>query len=137
MGKAGDTLKVSDGYARNFLIPRGLALEANTRNMKALDHEKADIMRKAEKERKNAETLAEKLSSLTCTIARKVGEQEKLFGSVGTKDIEESLREKNIEIDKKNIILGEPIKATGEFSVKVKLTAGVTAQIKVVVVEEA
>lgn len=75
LGKAGDTLKVSDGYARNFLIPRGLALEANTRNLKTLEHEKAHIMRKAEKEKKSSEALAEQLSSLTCTIARKVGEQ--------------------------------------------------------------
>jgi large subunit ribosomal protein L9 len=137
LGKAGDTLKVSDGYARNFLIPRGLALEANIRNVKTLEHEKAHIMRKAEKERASAEALAEKLSSVTCTIARKVGEQGKLFGSVGTKDIEESLREKGIEIDKKNIILAEPIKAAGEFSAKVKLTAGVTAEIKITVVESA
>ncbi len=136
LGKAGDTLKVSDGYARNFLIPRGLALEANMKNMKALEHEKAHILRKAEKERKNAEAVAEKLASLTCTIARKVGEQGKLFGSVGTKDIEESLREKGVEIDKKNIILAEPLKAAGEFSATVKLPAGVTAEIKVVVVEE-
>ncbi len=137
LGKTGDAVKVSDGYARNYLIPRGLALEANTRNMKTLEHEKAHIMRKAEKERKNAETLAEKLSSLTCTIVRNVGEQGKLFGSVGTKDIAECLREKGIEIDRKHIILGEPIKASGEFSAKVKLPAGVTAEIKIAVVESA
>lgn len=135
LGKAGDTLKVSDGYARNFLIPRGLALEADTRNLKTLAHEKEIIMRKAEREKKNAETLAETLKSVTCTIARKVGDQGKLFGSVGTKDIEASLRERGIEINRKNIILAEPIKAPGEFSATVKLSAGVTAEIKVAVVE--
>ena len=137
LGKTGDAVRVSDGYARNFLIPRGLALEANTRNLKTLEHEKGHIMRKAQKERKNAEGLAEKLTALTCTIARKMGEQGKLFGSVGTKDIEELLREKGIEIDRKNIILGEPIKACGEFSAKVKLPAGITAEIKIAVVESA
>lgn len=135
LGKAGDTVKVSDGYARNFLIPRGLALEASSRNLKALEHEKKHIMRKAEKEKKNAEGLAEQLSALTCTIVRKVGEQGKLFGSVGTKDIEELLREKGVVIDRKNILLTEPIKACGEFIVKVKLPAGITAEIKIAVVE--
>lgn len=135
LGKAGDAVKVSDGYARNFLIPRGLALEASSRNLKTLEHEKEHIMRKAEKEKKSAEGLAEQLSALTCTIARKVGEQGKLFGSVGTKDIEELLREKGIALDRKNIILGEPIKACGEFTAKVKLPAGVTAEIKIAVVE--
>lgn len=137
LGKAGDTVKVSDGYARNFLIPRGLAMESSTRNLKTMEHEKEHIMRRAEKEKKIAEALAEQLSSLTCTISRRVGEQGKLFGSVGTKDIEESLREKGMEIDRKNIILGEPIKACGEFSAKVKLSAGVTAEIKIAVVEGA
>ena len=137
LGKAGDTIKVADGYARNFLIPKGLALEASSRNVKALDHDRRLILQRTEKERKKAETIAQRLSSVVCTIERRVGELEKLFGSVGTKDIEKALLDLEIEIDRKSIILPEPIKTLGEFPVKIKLQAGVTAEIKVVVTPEA
>lgn len=136
LGKAGDILKVSDGYARNFLIPKGIAAEANVRNIRALEHDKQNILRKAEKERKRYESLADALSGVTCTIARRVGEQDKLFGSVTAKDIEEALMAQNIKIDRKTLVLDEPIKAIGEFPVAVKLGAGVTAEIKVNVVPE-
>jgi large subunit ribosomal protein L9 len=137
LGKAGDTIKVADGYARNFLIPKGLALEASSRNVKALDHDRRLILQRAEKERKKAETIASRLSGVICTIERRVGEQEKLFGSVGTKDIEKALLDQEIEIDRKSILLPEAIKTLGEFPVKIKLPAGVTAEIKVVVTPEA
>ena len=137
LGKAGDTIKVADGYARNYLIPKGLALEASSRNVKALDHDRRLILQRAEKERKKAETIAQRISSVVCTIGRRVGEQEKLFGSVGAKDIEKALLDLEIEIDRKSIILPEPIKTLGEFPVKIKLQAGVTAEIKVVVMPEA
>src|SRR5512137_728821 len=88
LGKAGDLIKVADGYARNYLVPKGLATEANIRNLKAFEHEKQRIMLQAEKIQKQAEEAAAKLSSVTCTITRRVGEQDKLFGSVGVKDIE-------------------------------------------------
>ena len=136
LGKAGDTAKVADGYGRNFLIPRGLAVEANTRNLKAFEHEKQRILQEAVKIHKQAEETATKLGDVTCTIARRVGEQEKLFGSVGVKDIDEALEAQGIEIDKRNILLDEPIKALGEFPVRIKLSAGVTAEIKVTVVAE-
>lgn len=136
LGNAGDILKVADGYARNFLIPQGIAAEANVRNIKALEHAKQNIVRKAEKERKLHESLAASLSGVTCTIARRVGEQDKLFGSVTTKDIEEALLAQNIKIDRKTLLLEEPIKEIGEFPVVVKLGAGVTAEIKVSVVPE-
>jgi large subunit ribosomal protein L9 len=136
LGKAGDTIKVADGYGRNFLIPKGLAIEANTRNLKVFEHEKLRILSQAEKIHKQAEDTAAKLSSVTCSIARRVGEQEKLFGSVGVKDIEEALGLQGIEIEKRNILLEEPIKALGEFPVRIKLSAGVTAEIKVSVVAE-
>ncbi|WP_367361344.1 50S ribosomal protein L9 [Syntrophus buswellii] len=136
LGKAGDIIKVADGYARNFLIPKGLAAEANVRNIKALDHDKQNIVRKAEKERKRHESLAASLAGVTCTISRRVGEQDKLFGSVTAKDIEESLLAQDITIDRKTLVLDEPIKAIGEFPIVVKLGAGVTAEIKVNVIPE-
>src|SRR3989339_1551890 len=136
LGKAGDTVKVADGYGRNFLIPKGLASEANTRNLKIFEHEKQRILHQAEKIHKQAEETATKLGSITCTIARRGGEQEKLFGSVGVKDIEEALIAQGIEIDKRNIILDEPIKSLGEFPVRIKLSAGVSAEIKVSIVAE-
>ena len=136
LGKAGDLVKVADGYARNFLVPKGLAAEANSRNLKIFEHEKQQILQQAEKIQKQAEETAVRLSAVTCTIARRVGEQEKLFGSVGAKDIEEALAAQGIEIDKKSVLLDEPIKALGEFPVRIKLSAGVTGEIKVVVMAE-
>lgn len=136
LGKAGDLVKVADGYARNYLIPKGLAAEANSRNLKVFEHERKRILQQADKIQKQAEEAAAKLNSVTCTIARRVGEQEKLFGSVGAKDIEEALAAQGIEVGKKSILLDEPIKSLGECPVRIKLSAGVTAEIKVVVVAE-
>jgi large subunit ribosomal protein L9 len=137
LGKAGETIKVADGYARNFLIPKGLAAEANTRNLKTFEHERQRILQQAQKIQGQAEETAAKLGALTFTIARRIGEQEKLFGSVGVKDIEEVMTAQGFEIDKRNILLCEPIKSLGEFPVRIKLSAGVTAEIKVAVVAEA
>ncbi|SEM45900.1 LSU ribosomal protein L9P [Syntrophus gentianae] len=136
LGKAGDILKVADGFARNFLIPKGMAAEANVRNIKALEHNKQNIIRKAEKERKLHEGMAASLAGVTCSISRRVGEQDKLFGSVTAKDIEESLLAQDIKIDRKALVLDEPIKAIGEFPIVVKLGGGVTAEIKVNVIPE-
>ena len=137
LGKAGDLVKVADGYARNFLIPKDLATEANERNIKAFEHEKKRILLQAEKIHKLAEEKAARLGAVTCTIARRVGEQEKLFGSVGAKDIEEALAAQGVEVDRKSVLLDEPIKTLGEFPVQIKLSAGLTAEIKVVVTAEA
>jgi large subunit ribosomal protein L9 len=137
LGKMGDAIKVSDGYARNYLIPKGLAIEANTKNLKVLEHERKHIFQVAEKERKKSEVLAEKLAGITCTIARRVGEQDKLFGSVGTKDIEKALQEAGVEIERKNILLDEPLKSLGEFPIKIKLSAGASAEVTVKIVAEA
>jgi len=136
LGKAGDTVKVADGYARNFLIPKGLATEASTRNIKIFEHEKQRILHQAEKIHLQAEELAATLSGVVCTIARRVGEQEKLYGSVNAKDIEAALGAQGVVIEKRNILLDEPIRALGEFRVRIKLSAGVTAEIKVAIVAE-
>lgn len=136
LGKAGDLVKVADGYAKNYLVPKGLATEADTKNLKAFEHEKQRILRQAEKVRKEAEAAAAKLNGVTCTIARRVGEQEKLFGSVSTKDIGDALAAQGVEIDRKSILLDEPLKALGEFPVRIKLGGGMSAEIKVLVVAE-
>jgi len=121
LGKAGDAVKVADGYARNYLIPKGLAVEASNWSLMALENEKKQIMKKMETEKKKAEVMIERLAGVTLSLTRRVGEQDKLFGSVTTKDIEKSLNELGIEIDRKMILLEEPIKTPGEFLAKIKL----------------
>jgi len=137
LGKAGDAVKVADGYARNYLIPKGLAVEASSWSLKSLEHEKNRIMQKIKSEKKKAELMVEKLRGVTCTLHRRAGEQDKLFGSVTTKDIENSLIEQGIEIDRRMIVLEEPVRSLGEFPVKIKLQPGVMAEIKIMVVGEA
>ncbi|MDX9820821.1 MAG: 50S ribosomal protein L9 [Syntrophales bacterium] len=137
LGKTGDIVKVADGHARNFLIPRGLAMEANVKSIRAVEHDKALILKRAAKEKEKAEALRDRLSGVSVTISRRSGEQDKLFGSVGAKDIEQALKDHGVEIDRKDIVLDEPIKSVGEFAVKVKLSQGVSAEVKVSVVAEA
>jgi large subunit ribosomal protein L9 len=136
LGNTGDLVKVNDGYARNLLIPKGLAIEANEKNIKTFTHEKKNIMQRAEKEQKAAQDQAAKLSLVTITIARKVGDQDKIFGSVTSKDIELALQEKGFDIDKKMIVHDEQIKSLGEFKVKIRLHRGIEAEIKLNVVGE-
>ena len=136
LGKTGDLVKVSDGYARNFLIPKGYAAEASSKNIKALDYEKGIITRKAEKEKKIAEELLARFADMTITIARRVGAQDKLFGSVTTKDLEADLKEKGFEIDRKNIVLNDAVKTLGDYPVKIKLYPGIAADILLKIVQE-
>jgi large subunit ribosomal protein L9 len=136
LGKMGDLVKVSDGYARNYLIPKGFAAEASSKNIKTLEHEKAIITRKAEKEKKNAEAMLEKFAGLAVTISRRVGEQDKLFGSVTSKDVEKALADQGIEVNRKDIVMDDAIKALGDYSVKIKLYPGIAAQVALKVVEE-
>lgn len=136
LGKAGDAVKVADGYARNYLIPKGLAVEASSKNVKVLEQEKKLVLQKLEKQKKAAEAMAAKAAGIVCVIKRRIGEQDKLFGSVNPKDIEAALKESGLEIDRKWIILEEPIKVLGDYPVKVKFPGGVAAEIKVSVVAE-
>ncbi|MBN1474077.1 MAG: 50S ribosomal protein L9 [Syntrophaceae bacterium] len=136
LGKAGDLIKVNDGYARNYLIPKGLAIEADKKNIKDFEHKKINILKKAQKEHKNAEELAAAIGNITLTFSRKVGDQDKIFGSVTNKDIEEALKEKGYNIDRKMIILDEHIKSMGEFKAKIKLSAGVETELKIIVTGE-
>ncbi len=136
LGKRGDTIKVTDGYARNYLIPKGLAMEATSISAKAIEHERKLIAKRAEKEKKNAEALLASFAGVSISIARKTADQEKLFGSVTAKDIEKALEDKGLKVDRKQVVLDEPIKQLGEFPVKIKLYPGIVAEIAVKVVEE-
>ena len=134
LGTIGDIIKVKPGYARNFLVPRKLAVEASNRNVTELEHQKRQLTRKLEKLTKEAELFKAKIESVTCVLTQRAGEEGKLFGSVTSMDIAAKLAEAGIEIDRKKIELDEPIKALGEFQVPVKLQAGVVAEVKVSVV---
>ncbi len=138
MGAMGQILDVSDGYARNFLVPRGLAIEANVKNIKSLEHAKRIIQEKAKKIRNEATDLSNKIGDLKLVIKAKSGEEGKLFGAVTAMDIAESLKDAGlgIEIDKKKILLEEPIKRLGTYSVGLKVHSEVTAQVNVEVVAE-
>lgn len=136
LGQTGEVISVKDGYARNFLIPKGLALEANTKNIKALEHEKRKIQETAKKIISSAENLSSKLSDMTLIIKAKAGEEEKLFGSITAMDISEALKDHGIDIDKKRIQLEEPIKRLGEYLINMKIYQNVSAKLKVNVISE-
>lgn len=134
LGNIGDLVKVKPGYARNFLVPRGMAQEASLRNVKELDHQKRQMERKAQKVAQDAQALKARIEAVKCVIAHRAGEEGKLFGSVTSMEIGEKLAAAGVEIDRKKIVLPEPIKSVGQFEVPVRLTAGVTATIQVSVV---
>lgn len=136
LGKAGDLVKVNDGYARNLLFPKGLAVAADDKNLKAFELERKNILQKAQKEKSVAQDLAARLAQTTLTLTRKVGDQHKIFGSVTSKDIEIALKEKGFQIDRKMIVHDEQIKSLGKFKVKIKLVPGVDAELKLMVVGE-
>jgi len=134
LGEEGDIVKVKPGYARNYLIPKNIAVIANKANLAQLAQEKAAIEARREKQRQDAETLSKKITGAVITIEHRVGEEDKLFGSVTSADIAEKLAEIDIRIDKKNILLPEPIKTLGEVAVPVKVGYQMTAEIRIQVV---
>ena len=136
LGKTGDTVSVSDGYARNFLIPKGLCIEASNKNVKVLEHERKLIEKKLERQREQAKTLSEKLKAVSVTIPMKVGEQDKLFGSVTSKDIEKALAARGVDVNRRSIMMEEPIRSLGEFRVKIKLHPEVFSEVSVIVTGE-
>jgi large subunit ribosomal protein L9 len=134
LGKKGDIVKVNDGYARNFLLPKKLGLEANKQNLNELSRQKAAEEQRQKELLEEAKEQAKKLEALTVKVAIKAGEGGKTFGSVSTKEIAGSIKEQyGMDIDKKKLVLNDPIKQAGEYSVPVKLHPQVTAQLKVVV----
>ena len=130
LGKAGELVSVKPGYGRNFLVPNGMAVSATVTNKNRLEHEKALIERKVAKERASATEIAAKLNVMTLQFERQTGEDEKLFGSVTSRDITEQLKKAGIDIDHRTVGLSEPVKAIGKYETTVKLGAGVTAQLK-------
>jgi large subunit ribosomal protein L9 len=136
LGKPGDVVKVSNGYARNFLLPRGIAFEATPGNLKRIAQEK-ERLEAAENERRTAaQGLAEKLEQVSLTFSARVGEEGKLFGSVTTADIAHQLEAQGFQIEKRQIDLHEPLKALGVFRVPVRLHADVKPEIKVWVIKQ-
>jgi large subunit ribosomal protein L9 len=136
LGKRGEIVKVADGYARNFLLPRKLALLATEGNKKQIERERAKFDAKEAEEKKVAEAMASRLATVELVIPRRVGETEALYGSVTTADIAEALTAKGFDIDRRRLQLAEPIKKVSEVDVPVKLHREVTASVKVKVVAE-
>jgi large subunit ribosomal protein L9 len=136
LGSRGEVVKVADGYARNFLLPKRLAVVANESNKKIVEQERHAHVRREAKLVDEAQDLSKLLTGVSVTIAQKAGEADQLFGSVTSKDIAEALAVQNFTIDRRKIQLEEPIKQLGEFKVSVKLHKDVTAEITVLVVKE-
>ena len=136
LGRAGDIVKVADGYGRNYLIPKRLAVKADLRNVRALEHDRRVIEARAKKTRKSAEELGSKLSALSLTIPAKAGEEGKLFGAVTSRDIAGALERAGITVDRKLVLLVEPIKQVGEYKVKVKAGTDIVPEVSVSVVAE-
>jgi large subunit ribosomal protein L9 len=133
LGKIGDVVRVKPGYARNFLFPRGLAVEANSRNLKELEHTKRVIAVKAERDRKEAESVASKIDGTAVRIQARAGEEGRLFGSVTNIDVERLLAEKGITVERRRIALAEPIKQLGTFPIEIQVGRGVKATIQLTV----
>ena len=134
LGKTGDILEVKDGFARNYLIPRSLALRATTHNVRALAHQKKVVAQGMEKRKKDTQSLREALENRSITVPKAVGKDDKLYGSVTVTDIETALLEENIRVDRKKIVLPDTIKALGVYPVKVSLDPETQVEIKVWVV---
>ncbi|MFZ0629776.1 MAG: 50S ribosomal protein L9 [Acidobacteriaceae bacterium] len=133
LGHRGDVVKVADGYGRNFLLPKNLAMEATPANKAVIEQMKSAAVRRSAKEKTEAEQLVTQLNSVSLTFTRKVGESDHLFGSVTSVDIAQQLAAQGFNIDRRKVQLEEPLKSTGEFHVPVKLHREVTAHIAVTV----
>jgi large subunit ribosomal protein L9 len=136
LGKRGEVVKVADGYARNYLLPRKLALPATEGNKKHVERERKNVEARESEEKGQAAGIAARLAGVDITIARRVGDTEALYGSVTSGDIAEYLKDKGFEIDRRKLILPEPIKTLGEHDVPLKLHREVTVPLKVKVVKE-
>jgi large subunit ribosomal protein L9 len=136
LGRRGEIVKVADGYARNYLLPRKLALPATESNKKHVERERKKLEMREAEEKGQAEAIAARLATIDITIARRVGETDQLYGSVTAADITEFLKEKGFEVDRRKIILPEPLKTLGDHDVPLKLHREVTVPLKVRVVKE-
>jgi len=136
LGRAGEVVKVADGYARNYLLPRKLAYLATKGNLKVIEFERNSLLRKEAKQKEDAEKLMQLLNNVEIIIRRKVGEQDTLYGSVTNSDVAEELEKKGFQIEKRKIHMDDHIKSLGEFSIPVRLFKDVTAHVKLKVEAE-
>ncbi len=136
LGTIGEVVKVKPGYGRNYLVPQGMAVEASEAKLKELEHHKRQLNRKAEKLSQEAADVKARIEAVECTFVHKASEEGKLFGSVTSMEIAESLAAQGIEIDRRKILLEQPIKELGEHAVDIKLNAGVNAIVKIIVISE-
>lgn len=136
LGSTGDVLVVKDGFARNFLIPQGIAVVATKKNIRILEEEQKMSVHRDQKDKRQSELLAQELEKISITATVAVGEEDKVFGSVTSQTIVELLSKKGYEIDKRKVVLDEPIKALGVYSVPIKLHSEIEAKIRVWVVKE-
>ena len=137
LGSRGDLVKVAEGYGRNYLLPRKLALEANAGNKAVIEQMKAAAVRRSAKEKTQAEALSKQFEGVSVSFQRRTGEHDQLFGSVTTSDIADALAKKGFDVDRRKIQLHEPLKTLGEFTLPLKLHKDVTAHFKVVIEKEA
>lgn len=131
LGDIGSIIDVKNGYGRNYLIPRNLAVEANPKNIKQFEHQKKIILAKARNVKQSAQDLADQISKMTIILEAKAGEEDKLFGSVTSKDIAEAISKQGVEVDKRKVLLEEPIKRLGSYEVSIKILQDVTATVNV------
>jgi large subunit ribosomal protein L9 len=136
LGKIGEVVRVRDGYARNYLLPRGLVLLANKKNLKTFEHQKKVVTDQKQRIVRQAQTVADQLGTVTLVIPMKVGEEGRLFGSVTNMQIEKALKTKGLNVERRKIHLNEPIKTAGDYEVPVRLSADVTVPLKVSIVPE-
>lgn len=136
LGEIGQIVNVAPGYARNFLLPQGIALAATGKNVRELEHKKLVLAQKREKVRQEMMSLAEKLNQVRIVLRRKVSEEDKLYGSVSASDITAALAEKGFDIQRKDLLLEQPVKQLGESTVPVRVHAQISASIKLVVEKE-
>jgi len=137
LGSRGDVVKVAEGYGRNFLLPRKLAIEATSGNKKVIEQMRAAALRRSAKEKAQAEELSRQFDGLSVSLHRRSGEHDQLFGSVTSSDLADALERKGFNVDRRKIQLHEPLKTLGEFTVPVKLHKDVTAHLKVIIEKEA
>jgi large subunit ribosomal protein L9 len=136
LGRRGDVVNVAPGYGRNYLIPRKMALAVTATNMKAIEIERQAQKKKLEAERKSFQSLVERLNQVTLTFTRRAGDKDVIFGSVSSGDVRDALAEQGYDVDKKKILLEEPIKRLGNFAVPVKISMDDRAEVKIVVARE-
>ncbi len=136
LGKKGDVVNVANGYGRNYLIPKGSAYLATPGNLNRYEEEKQFFDARCIKEKDEAQTMASRLTNISCTIAKKVGENEVLYGSVTNADIAAVLKDEGFNVDKRKIVIDEPLKKLGVYNIPIKLHLDVTAELKVWVVKE-